>query len=402
MPVLRSGLGALAIVSAALVAVSPVASGISVASATPSPTWRMYDVPVQGRANLLGVTTVTRDDAWAAGFTARDKTAAAKALATPKDTARPNLKDGTCETQGLSSLMLHWNGAAWRQVTIPSLGRVNHVSASGAKDVWASADCGILHWNGRAWTQTSFATLPGTDQFYHSGIKAVGAKDAWLTGLAWNSQTGATRGFVQRWDGRRWRLVRLPALGDSFSLDSIDARGSRDVWAVGTDYTGNDTHAEHMLLLHWNGRSWKRLPEPETGEWTKRLLRVRALAGNDVWIAGMGQHVPNGNDIRRPLILHWNGRTWADTPTPGGRGNLSDIAATGRTVLAVGDTYSPFDPTYTAYALRWNTNRWTGAPVPVPGEASIVALAPIPGGGMWSTGASGEASGMHPFIARQD
>jgi hypothetical protein len=183
--------------------------------------------------------------------------------------------------------------------------------------------------------------------------------------------------------GNAARNVPLPDLGDHFSLDAIDARGPRDVWVAGTDLTDGDVHREHLLLLHWNGRFWKRVPEPATGEWTNRLTRVRIAAGGDVWVSGWGKRAPGGDEIRRPLLLLWNGREWTAVKVPDGRGELMDVAVSGKQTLAVGDTFTPSEPDYTMYALRRTETGWQRASVPVQGMASLSGLAPIPGGGLW-------------------
>ncbi|GAA0363113.1 hypothetical protein GCM10010151_61460 [Actinoallomurus spadix] len=404
----------MAIMSAALTAVVPVASGDPLrhatvagaaspaAEAATSPPWRLDDVPVQGRANLVGVTAVARDDAWAVGFTVTGKAAAATAEGSSAATGRMRaaVQADQCDDHGLPSLALHWDGASWSQAPIPDSGRLTSVSASGPGNVWAAADCGVLHWDGRTWARTSPVSIPGTDGADLTGIKAVGADDVWLSGTAWNGTTGKDHGFVQHWDGSRWRLVPLPALGDDFDISGVDARGPQDVWVAGTDHTGYETHAERLLLLHWNGHGWKRFAEPANTMWRKNAVRVRAVASDDVWLAVIGRRVPDGNDIRRPLLLHWDGTAWADTHAPEERGDLHDVAADGRTVLAAGDTWSPLDVEYEAYARRWTGDGWTPAPLPAPGQASIAALAPIPGGGMWAVGATGDEQTMRPFIAR--
>src|SRR3954463_1966430 len=301
--------GALVAASAMTVA-APASAVTTPVTKTPSP-WHQYDVPVQGQANLVSVTAPSRDDAWAAGFLVKINGAAA---ARPDATAPA--EDECYERTSFPSLMLHWDGSAWRQVPMPLVGRINHVSASGPNDAWASADCDLLHWDGKTWTSIPYAPVPGAQQSGNGAVKTVSADDAWLAGNTHDNTTGAERAFIQHWTGKRWQIVTLPDLGDDFTLDSIDALGADDVWAAGTDYTGNDVHAENVLLLHWNGKSWKRLPAPATGEWTQRVSQVRALARGDVWVAGWAKQAPAGDQIRRSLILHWNGRAWANSPTP--------------------------------------------------------------------------------------
>jgi hypothetical protein len=384
------------VAASAMTVAAPASAVTTPVTKTPSP-WHQYDVPVQGQANLVSVTAPSRDDAWAAGFLVKINGAAA---ARPDATAPA--EDECYERTSFPSLMLHWDGSAWRQVPMPLVGRINHVSASGPNDAWASADCDLLHWDGKTWTSIPYAPVPGAQQSGNGAVKTVSADDAWLAGNTYDNTTGAERAFIQHWTGKRWQIVTLPDLGDDFTLDSIDALGADDVWAAGTDYTGNDVHAENVLLLHWNGKSWKRLPAPATGEWTQRVSQVRALARGDVWVAGWAKQAPAGDQIRRSLILHWNGRAWANSPTPDGPGELMDIAQVDGTMTAVGDTFSPSTTSWGMYILRKTTNGWQSESAPVDGPASFFSLAPIPGGGTWSSGASGDTDPIRPLLFRRD
>lgn len=367
---------------------------VATTAASPAPPkWRLFDVPVQEKANLLSVTAVGRDAAWAAGFVVDESGPG------PRPPETMSSDDECFGRDAFPSLVLRWDGREWRREPVPKVGRVNHVSASSARDVWASADCGLLHWDGKSWASVPFAAVPA-QQSANGAVKAVGPANAWLAGGTYDSTTEVTRGFVQRYDGRQWRNVQLPDLGDNFSLDAIDARGPRNVWVAGTDYTDGDVQPEHLLILHWNGRSWRRLPEPATGEWTNRLTRVRMAAGGNVWVSGWGKRAPGWDEIRRPLLLHWNGRKWASTKVPDGRGELMDVAVSGKQALAVGDTFTPSESDYTMYALRRTMTGWQRTPVPVQGMASIEGLAPIPGGGLWGVGVAGDDEHMRPVIAR--
>ncbi|RMI47824.1 hypothetical protein EBO15_00560 [Actinomadura harenae] len=372
------------------------------ASAATGPTWRQFDVPVEGGTNILSVSATGRDDAWAGGLVLRDD----GGTPTPKPPAMRRssvTNDDECASQGMfSSLMLHWDGRAWKKVALPEVGRVNQVSASSASDVWASADCALLHWDGHAWSRVPYEPIPGAQQSGNEAVKAVTARDAWMTGSTYDSVTQVERGFVQHWDGRRWRNVPLPKLGDSFGLDGIDARGPDDAWAVGTDTTKNDTQPEGVILLHWDGRVWKRVPAPDTGEWTNRVTRVRMASGSDVWVSGMGKRSPAWEEIRRPLLLHWDGRAWTTAKVPDGRGELNDVAVSGGHALAAGDTFAPSMPDYTSFTLRRTATGWEETTSPVSGTAAVEGLSPIPGGGLWSVGVSGDDEHMRPFIARSN
>ncbi|MEV4252365.1 hypothetical protein AB0J52_04255 [Spirillospora sp. NPDC049652] len=388
-------------------ALAATASPVSAATATPGPAapaggpkWQQFGVPVKERTNILGVTATARDDAWAGGLVLRPN--AGPPVAKPPELRRSKAAQvGDCpDKEVFETLMLHWNGRSWKRTAMPDVGRINRVSASSAKDVWASADCALLHWNGRAWSQVAYQPIPGAQQSGNGDVSAVSARDAWLTGDTYDSRTQVERSFIQHWDGRRWRNVRLPALGDSFGLQAIDARGPNDAWAAGTDYTKNDTRPERVILLHWDGRSWKRVPAPSTGDWTTRIQRLRMVSRNDVWITGTSKRKPDWEEIRRPLLLHWNGHAWSAAKVPDGRGELYDVAVSGDRAIAAGDTYAPSLPDYTSYTLRRTPTGWRETTSPVSGKAVVEGLAAIPGGGMWSVGTSGDEQHMTPFIAR--
>ncbi|WP_329519747.1 hypothetical protein [Spirillospora sp. NBC_01491] len=376
------------------------------ASATPAPggrsAWQTYELPaLKGRAVLSDVATMGRNDAWAAGFEVSDDTGPDPILGQPPLT-RPRVKADDCNGRdSFPSMMLRWNGRAWSKVAVPRMGRINAVSASTAKDAWASTDCGLLHWDGKSWTPTDYGAIPGARQSSPTTVKTVNEHEAWLVG-DFDTKPDEMRGFVQRWDGRRWTNIALPDLGTYFSLNSIDARGPNDVWAVGTDYDIDYERPEGLIFLHWDGRAWKQSPAPKSDQWTKRLSSVRIMGPNDVWATGMSKVKPDGDELRRPLLMHWNGREWATTPSPAERGDIFDLARDGSGLLAVGDTFSPGRPPYEGLALRWDGKRWGSDTLPATGELSISGVESIPGGGVWAVGGVGDDDHALPIIARRN
>ncbi|GAB2816434.1 hypothetical protein GCM10027176_21360 [Actinoallomurus bryophytorum] len=383
--------------------------------------WHLYDVPVTGNASLDDVVAPGRDDAWAAGATLDLGTGQSAPPPTPSTgpdrwragSAGPEgrrhvaASDGTCEEAGFAdSLMLHWDGHTWRRTTVPDVGIIGRLSAGSSTDVWASASCGLLHWDGRDWTSVPYAPVPGAAQASAGPVTADGAGDAWLVGHTYDPRTGDGSGFVQRWDGARWRLVPTPDIGGTDDdFEAVSAYGPDDVWVAGTDYTGDDldpAQPETLILLHWDGHAWTRFPDPGTGEWTQRVTRVLTLP-TGAWVAGWGKRNPSGEEIRRPLILRWDGHRWLNTAVPDGPGEVMDIASDGRTLWAVGDTFLPTDVSGDAYALQWSGDRWVAASVPIRGEgATLSGAASIPGGGLWTVGAVDPTGTNQPYalIAR--
>jgi hypothetical protein len=347
---------ALAAVSIAIVSAS---AGTSHAAPASAAYWQRYPVPVTGQANLVGVAAPGRDDAWAAGFLVK---VTGTAAARPTSAALRPLENEACadEQNLFPSLMLHWNGQAW--VTVP------------------------------------YAPGPGPqDQL--GAVAADGAGDAWATGSTYDSATGAAQAYVERWNGRQWQVVDTPGLGNSYQFDAVAARGPDDVWVTGVRYA-DDSRSDQLLLLHWDGHTWKRLPAPATG--LPEIFDEKALVNgpDNAWLVGWGNPTPDSDD-RLPVILHWNGKSWATSPAPSGPGELYDITETAGGLRTVGDTYSPDATSYGMYSLRRSGTSWLNTPVPATGAGSVFATAGVPGGGQWVVGATAPSGHTYPLIARR-
>jgi len=213
---------------------------------------------------------------------------------------------------------------AARTVTLSGTGVLDDVAASSARNVWAVGHYGPLgkpkalieHWNGTGWSRVPVSPAGG----WLDGITAVSARDLWAVGIA------ADEPLVVHFDGKAWRRVAIPAVpGPQRVLNGVSAVSADDIWAVGS--TGNKT-----LTEHWNGTTWRQVPSPSPGP-HPALEAVAAISAGDVWATG--------TTGRGTLILHWNGTAWQRTPSlPGGHAaQLVAVSGTSASnVWAVGAT----------------------------------------------------------------
>jgi len=202
--------------------------------------------PFSSNANwLFGVSARSGSDAWAVGD--YDNNAIA------------------------NSLVLHWNGTAWSQVKSPNLPNnnftLNGVSARSGSDAWVAGDYGVngsafwdtlvLHWNGTAWSQISSPNpVPLMGENTLNGVSAVSGSGAWAVGDYQNSSVDLThRTLILHWNGTAWKQISSPnpSSTDNF-LNGVSAVSGSDAWAVG--YYNNDTGEYRKLILHWNGTAW--------------------------------------------------------------------------------------------------------------------------------------------------
>ena len=158
-----------------------------------------------------------------------------------------------------------------------------------------------------------------------------------------------------------------PGAGLNF-LTGIQGISPTDIWAVGTD-SNADGSVEQGLILHWNGTSWLQTPSPNPGTFTQ-LTGVHEISARDAWAVG----TYSTDAGTRTLTLHWDGTSWTQKPSPnpgpGATGELTGVTATsGSDVWAVGDFISDTPvSTVSTLVMHWDGTSWTQVASPDPFE----------------------------------
>lgn len=347
----------------ATAAAAPVVAPAADASDAAVPRWTAAKLP-GGDTVLSGSVRPDADTTWTAGFRLVQ------------------------EGDGLSFLPVLYThddrrGAPWTEMaTAPgAVGRVNALAAASARDAWLVGDAGgegepvmTQHWDGRSW-RVKPAAMPADS--LGGGLLSVAAlapDNAWAAGWTQvlderipDPDGGPGQivdhqgGLVQHWNGHAWNRVDLPQPYGSWALNGISASGPEDVWAVGSGYGEDD----RPVVLHYDGRSWTALPTPPYGGLYGEFNDVVANGPRDVWV--VGRTLLTENDRGHALIMHWNGRMWTRTDGPADAGPLTGVAATRDGIVAVGQTVDR----QSGCALRVSDARVTslGFPAPVDGTA---------------------------------
>ena len=86
----------------------------------------------------------------------------------------------------------------------------------------------------------------------------------------------------------------------------VTALSPTHAWAVG-QYYFPAKKAAPIGILHWNGTTWAQVPTPHPGGVGNILFGVAATSAADAWAVGSYQ---NENRTPHNLILHWNGTRW--------------------------------------------------------------------------------------------
>jgi hypothetical protein len=299
-------------------------------------TWSRVTGPrvLTATGQLNAITVVSAKSAWAVGST------------------------GLIGTGKNHSLLLHWNGTAWSQVTSPAPvtgGSLAAVTAT-AKHGWAvgyvNTDpnaplcCAgtplVFRWNGTKWSRLATKLGKGA---YLNGVASTGTNSAWAIGGPLAMITGA----LAKWNGSAWSWAKDPVQGAYRPFYGIAAGPGGTAFVVGAD---NDFPLGPAISARWNGKAWR--PVSVSAPTSSGLNAVAFAPGGTAWAAGS---YPSGSRLHT-LIMRWNGKAWTRVTSPGTSEQLNGLAFSASNYgWAAGSTVSTSGSTRTVI-LHWNGKAW--------------------------------------------
>jgi hypothetical protein len=289
--------------------------------------------------------------------------------------------------------------------------RFTSVSVVGPNEAWATGDFSTGHesgptgafierWDGRNWRLAQAAIPDGANLW---SVSASGRSDAWAAGAP---EYGGQ--LILHWDGKRWMRIQAPRVRGALPF-AIASLGPGDVWAVGV------ARRHRTLIEHWDGTRWKVFPGPRPVSARRGrfaiLLAVTARSPRDVWAAGYRGRSPS--KVSRTLIEHWDGRRWTIVPSPNIKAPngvvnniLFSISAAGKDDVWAAGSWGTQAGGYGgkgdhALALRWNGKRWSRFGTPTFAGRSLLSSVLARGGHVWAVGDRGSGSRRRPLILRR-
>lgn len=217
------------------------------------------------------------------------------------------------------------------------------------------------------WTVTSGSA---TSLAHLSAVSCVSARSCQAVGtIGTNSATSKT--FAQSWDGTKWSVVRSsgPKASWLFGVSCVAAD-----WCQGVGWSDN---SDHVLIEHWDGRTWSKTPNPEHPTSIKQLASVSCRSRQ--WCVAAGFEFSQDLGYSQPLIESWNGTEWSIVPSPL-RGTVDSrlvgISCVSRqSCMAVGSYFFGSFPGSTRTLVeRWNGKVWSIVPSPNPNPNNDQAL----------------------------
>ena len=217
-------------------------------------------------------------------------------------------------------IALHYTGGKWTRVQTVVKGRINALKMLSASDGWLVGS-NVYHYDGHAWRVVTVPQQGAYDEYEQ--IAAVSPSAIWITGQS-------DIPFVLHYDGKTWVGQDLPAsqalhLGN-YELSGIAMASADEGWVVGntfyspTNNAANNDFKPLGVLLHYVNGAWK----VENTYPTYELATISMASANDDWIGGDYEtdvkHNADGSSsaLDRPFLWRLNNGSWRDAPIPGG------------------------------------------------------------------------------------
>lgn len=268
---------------------------------------------------------------------------------------------------------------------------VTHFNVSGAENAWSAWTAGtgsavkafaVERWTGKRWIKVPVPASLVPAAAANVAVGGSSATNAWLIDGPDGTTTVAR---VLRWNGHQWSTWSIPAW--AVNWDSAHKYNivpfffsANDVWIFSTGSGTRDNPG--VVAGYYNGHRWKQIGLPGI------VNQVSAVSANDIWAFGAGGHPTSRTSSY--ALMHWNGIRWSYVQVPKtvliNQSYFKHIVALGRDSvwLDLDNTFGEPAPT-TLRMEHWNGKSWST--VTTPARISYVDGMTQDGhGGLWVTG----------------
>ena len=225
---------------------------------------------------------------------------------------------------GDDGMMLHYDGAIWGRVPVPTGSDLLAVWGASDKDIWAVGDAGVvIHWDGTLWSRV---TTPVPDSAALNDIWGTSGNNIWAVG---------DRGALIQFNGSAWGAHHLPIINN---LLTVWTPSTTDGW-IGGDVG---------LLLRWNGTTWTGV---QSGNSTA-FVHIRGTAANKVYAAKQNHEV-----------LTFDGSKWAKLGAAGIHGQRLWMTADNDVWVYRASSAHHLTTAWTSFSFSYDlTALWSASP----------------------------------------
>lgn len=271
----------------------------------------------------------------------------------------------------------------WERVSIDGGADVypDEIHALTDDDIWAVSMPNVFHFDGREWSLVSregpeylwpvarddvWGVARGLSWFHYDGqqwshgrVQEASLKYRDFYGVvAWPGEMWGTLGIdgYIRFDGKDWSVVHVPELAGWELQRCFTTNGH--VYAAALKGEGEAGKKKFIAAIaHFDGTKWELIHRPPG-------MQIRGSSPNDLWLV-----------LKVPV--HFDGKTWAETPLPDPDALIYDLYARSPTeAYAVGKN---------SVAFKWDGVKW--APLYAGNRVDLFGVSGGATGPVWAVGA---------------
>ena len=208
-------------------------------------------------------------------------------------------------------MLLSFDGVRWQSLAVPGVSKdyalLEGISCPTSRSCLAVGAVGPFvrsrslaeRWDGKNWNRLSVGH-DGSEGLYSVSCNAPDA----CTAVGTPTRAEHRLGLAERWDGSRWTIQPTPRAQttESSRLVSISCTSTQNCIAVGEYET--DCCRRVPVAERWDGRRWNLLKTvaPPGSDSSGVFSSVACVAANAC--------VAVGSSNQHPLVERWNGRRW--------------------------------------------------------------------------------------------
>lgn len=274
-------------------------------------------------------------------------------------------------------------------------------------DVWITArtDSGpvVQHLSHGRLVSTTIPTAPPRARYdILLDIAALSSLSLYAVGISFPHGSEANSDpLLLHWDGSSWARLSTPRPNAKrVGLTSIHAIATDDIWVVGWYGDRRGGAIEHRPLIeHWDGKTWTVTPPVDIPLAEADLYAVVGTGQDDVWAAGAVGY------YNEPVLFHWNGDNWSRWRRIAGGGNITSLAAISPSdIWGVGMGFTALSSTQTPLIVHWDGSNWDVATTPVQRgtELQLHSVAAVSPNDVWAVGELNDHRALHPLVEHWD
>ncbi|MCP2332861.1 MULTISPECIES: hypothetical protein [Actinoalloteichus] len=285
---------------------------------------------------------------------------------------------------------LHERDGVWTALRLPGLAEPAAVAGPAPDQVWAVGGGLVWRFDGVRWTTEAVPASGDAGRAELVDVAVASSGEVWVVGTTRPPGGGERPLLLHRTATEgRWHVQEPPVAGRA-RLTAAHARNASDVWVV-----GERPDLDAPLILRWDGRSWAEHAGPAGEDGSVVLLDVVGVSDREAWAVGRAL-AHDGDAEPRPFLAEWDGRHWSIPDTPIADADLRAVTVYRSEPVAVGRT-AEGGP----YLLRRSDRHWQPWRVTGLDGLALVDVDAAHGSVLWTVGTptgQGLGSGLGGYL----